>query len=282
MSIATRFSVTAAMAAMCLTGLTRQVRADSATAPAPTDATAPQPAAAAPAADNDEDKWSFSAPLFMWAPSLNGTVTARGQSLRVSQSFTDLYDHMNKGFTAYLQLAKPQYGFYVAPNYYDLLFNGKVGPIKGRLETQLWIIDMMGMYRIWDHEGDRPAALYAIGGARYWNLHNNVRIQSAGTAASNNWLLDPTIGLRFTDYITKNLHLMVQSDMGGFDMGQQTSRFSWELIADLGYDFTMPVIKKPSTFFAGWRQINDQHSQGSTGYNLNFAGPIVGLSVSLF
>jgi hypothetical protein len=281
-------TMVAILTTVFLTGSFARVWADEAapapamapqTEAAPTEQMAPVPAATA---GSDEDKWTFNSPLYMWAPALNGHVTARGQGANVNQSFTDLYDHLDKGLTAYFELAKPQYGFYVAPNYYDLTFDGKVNGSKASLNTQLWIIDIMGEYRIWNLEGDRPASLYLLGGVRYWNLHNNLRINGSGRAADGSWLLDPTIGLRFHEYITKRVHFMTQADMGGFGMGQQTSRFSWEFMANVGYDFTMPVIKKPSTFFLGWRQINGQHHQGSNSYNLTFSGPQAGLNVQLF
>jgi hypothetical protein len=234
----------------------------------------------------DEDKWTFNSPLFLWAPALNGTATLKGNSIRASQSFTDLYDHMDKGFMAYLELGKPQYGFYVNPNYFALNYDGKAGPLKATLDLDLLIIEMVGYYRVWNTGGDRPASLDVLGGARYWNLHENLQLKSritgTSTDAETQWLLDPMIGLRFNDYITKRMHITAQADVGGFDLGYQTSRFSWQLMGTVGYDFTMPVIKKPSTVFAGWRQINLQKTQGNNAINLTFSGILLGLNVQLF
>jgi hypothetical protein len=303
MSKTIKHAVLAIVAVVFLTGIVATVRADEA-APAPT--TSEQPAAtsdtnaapAAPTATNEmvdrgmtplstgegEDKWTFNSPLYAWGIAMNGTVNARGQTIDVNQSFTDLAQHMQKGFTAYLELAKPQYGFYVNPNYFDLRWTSHGSGPNYTLDTTLWIIESAGFYRIWNMEGDRPAALYVLGGARYWNLHNNLREQGtpAALGSSNHWLLDPFFGLRFKEYITPRLHLGAQSDVGGFFNTGNTSRFSWQLMGTLGYDFTMPVVKMPSTVFAGWRQINDQKSNDNNGYNLTFSGILVGLNVQLF
>ncbi len=277
-----RVAVVAGAVWLVLGSVVPTCRADVVTAPVSTDAPA-----AAPATSADEDKWTFTSPLYMWAAALTGTATLQGNNVTLDESFTDLLDNMDGGFMAYLQLAKPQYGFYVNPNYYSLSFDGRANGTKLTLDTQMWIIEMAGFYRIWDHAGERPAALYVVGGLRYWNLHNNLQVQGLGSTADGDWLLDPMIGLRFKEYITKRVHLMGQTDVGGFNLAGQTSRFSWQLMANIGYDFTMPVIKKPSTVFAGWRQINVQKTSGSgtvnqDAFNLNMSGILVGLNVELF
>ena len=292
------YSVIVSLAIVSLAGFTRTACAEDA-APSPAGAPADAPAdtmadttatemyARPTASGGGEDKWTFTSPLYLWAVGLTGTATLKGNTLTVDESFTELADHLDQGFTAYLQLAKPQYGFYVNPNYYGLNFSGKIGPIKSELDLQLWIIEMAGYYRIWEYAGTRPADLYVVAGARYWNLHENLRIKGSGHTAETQWLLDPMIGLRFNEAITQRLHFMTQADIGGFNLAGQTSRFSWQWMANLGYDFTMPVIKKPSTVFVGWRQINVQKTSGSstvnqTAFNLNFSGIQVGLNVALF
>jgi hypothetical protein len=287
-----KFSVAVILAIIGLAALARTARADSAVAPAPAGAPAETTAVAQsqpPIAD--EDKWTFNAPLYLWAPALTGTATLKGNNVRVDESFTDLKDNMTQGFMAYLELGKPQYGFYVNPNYFALSFDGKEGPVKATLDLNLWIVEMVGYYRIWNMEGDRPASLCVIGGARYWSLHENIQLKlpivGKSADADSQWLLDPIIGLRFNEYITKRLHVMAQSDVGGFNIGYQTSRFSWQLMGTLGYDFTMPLIKKPSTVFVGWRQINLQKTSGSStvdqnAINLNFSGMLLGLNVHWF
>jgi hypothetical protein len=285
-------AIVSVLTAVFLTGSLARVQADEAAAPvAPT--AEPQANSFSSSAGNDPDKWVFSSPLYIWAIGLTGTATLKGNNLNVDQSFTDLMDHMDQGFTAYLQLSKPQYGFYVNPNYYALNFGGKLGGSHANLDLQLFILEMGGYYRVWNYEGTRPAQLSVVGGARYWNLHENLHAKALGTTpndksfANSDWLLDPFIGLRFNEALTDRVHIMAQTDVGGFNLAGQTSRFSWQLMGLIGYDFTMPVVKFPSTVFAGWRQINVQKTSGSStvnqdAFNLNFSGIMVGLNVKLF
>jgi hypothetical protein len=282
MNTTLKHAVLAAIAVVCLTGIATSVRADETNAAAATSNEMVSRGMTPLSSGEGDDKWTFNSPLYAWGIALNGTVNHQGDTIHVSQSFSDLFQHLDKGFTAYFELAKPQYGFYVNPNYFELTWNSSGSGNDYRLTTQLWIIEAAGYYRIWHMEGDRPAGLYVVGGARYWNIHNNLHEETVGADASTKWLLDPMLGLRFKEFITPRFHIGAQTDIGGFDLAGQTSRFSWQLMATAGWDFTMPVVKFPSTVFLGWRQINDQKSNNNNGYNLNFSGMLVGLNVSLF
>jgi hypothetical protein len=283
MSTLAKDSVAAVLATLCLSGLVVRTNAEEITS-----ATAPE--VAQQAASQDEDKWVFNSPLYLWASGMSGTATVNGRRVSYDLSFTDIYDHLDVGFMAYFELAKPQYGFYVQPNYDALSADGGSGGIKAQLETQLWIVEFGGFYRIWNSASDRPANLYAVVGGRYWNIHNNLTVKDPilgkQTGADTAWLCDPIVGLRFTEYLTKKVHVWVQGDIGGFGIAENTSRFSWQVMPLIGYDFTMPVIKKPSTVFAGWRWLNVQHlqstSSGKTSIDLTMSGVIVGVNVQLF
>jgi hypothetical protein len=247
--------------------------------------------AATTSPDTDtSDKWTFNSPLYVWLAGVNGDLTIRGQSAHLDLSPTDVLNHLDVSFMGYFELAKPQFGFYAQPNYMKLSADGSAGPhIKANDDLQLWIVEFGGFYRIWQSSSDRPAELYAVAGGRYWNVHNELTLKSPlgnTSGAGTTWLMDPIVGLRFQEYFTKRLHVRVQGDVGGFGISDDTSRFSWQLLPTVGYDFTMPVIKKPSTVFVGWRQINVQHLSGSgaskKSFDLNLEGALIGLNVQLF
>jgi hypothetical protein len=271
------------LGAVCLSGLVHSSRADEITV-------ASAPVATPAATTQDEDKWTFNSPLYFWAAGLNGDLTLGGRSAHLDLSPTDVLNHLDVGFMAYLELAKPQYGFYAQPNYMKLSANGGSAGFKANDDVQLWIAEFGGFYRIWTSGSDRPASLYALAGGRYWNIHNKLTINPPigpnENFAGTKWLMDPIVGLRFEEYFTKRLHARVQADVGGFGLSSDTSRFSWQVLPTVGYDFTMPVIKKPSTVFAGWRQINVQYV-GKSGGNkrsadLTLEGVIIGVNVQLF
>ena len=50
----------------------------------------------------------------------------------------------------------------------------------------------------------------------------------------SSWWIDPVVGLRVGGDLTENLSLTVTGNVGGFDIGS-ASKFSWEVVALLGY-----------------------------------------------
>ena len=271
--------------AVCLAGLVIPARAAEVAA-APAAAAAP---VLDPAAGQDEDKWVFNSPLFIWAVGLKGSVSAGGRTVHVDESFQDLIKATDVAFMGYFELAKPRYGFYAQPNYMQLSASGGDRIVKANVTSEMWIVEFGAFYQIWKSNSDRPASLDILAGGRYWSIHNELTLKDplgSTSGASSSSLFDPILGLRFQEYFTKRFHARVQGDIGGFDLSNSQSRFSYQILPTVGYDFTMPVIKKPSTVFAGWRQINVQHDNHSTShkeeYNLNFQGVIVGLNVQFF
>ena len=280
MNNATSRAMIVVLGTVCLSGLVRPARADEITV-------ASAPVATPDATGQEDDKWTFTAPLYLWASGVEGGISINGRRANFDLSFDQVFNHLDISIQAYLQLAKPQYGFYVQPNYMKLSADGGTAHIKADDDLQLWIVEFGGFYRIWHSGTDRPANLYAVAGGRYWNIHNEITIKDPlgkTEAASTVWMMDPIVGLRFTEYFTKRLHVWVQADVGGFGISDDTSRFSWQVMPLLGYDFTMPVIKKPSTVFAGWRQINVQYLNGGSAnsFDITFSGVLVGLNVNLF
>lgn len=282
MSNAMRRAMIAVLATVSLTGLIGTVRAAELSV-------APEPTATPPITSPNEDKWVFNSPMYFWLAGLNGNVTAKGRSVDVSLSASDILQHMDIGFQGYFELAKPRYGIYLQPTYMQLSADGNEGSIKADLTTEMWIVEFAAFYKFWEAQGEKPASLAVLAGGRYWSIHNDLSIKDPDgkiSATESGDLFDPIIGLRAEQYFTKKVHLWVQGDIGGFGLSNSQSEFSWQVLPLLGYDFTMPVIHKPSTVFAGYRILGIQKSEGSGdnehGFNLRFNGVLFGLNVVLF
>ncbi|MCG3149104.1 MAG: hypothetical protein PCFJNLEI_02563 [Verrucomicrobiae bacterium] len=251
-------------------------------------ALAEEPALAAPS-DPNEDKWVFNSPLYIWASGMDGSVTARGNSTEIDYSFSDLNENMELGFQGYFELAKKKYGFYAQPSYMKLAVDGSTGPIDTEVTSEMWIVEFGAFYKFLTWEGKRPGSLAAVAGGRYWSINNDLKVKAPlGTAnfGDSNSLFDPILGLRYHQYFTKKFHVWMQGDVGGFDISSSQSRFSWQVMPMVAYDFNMIVINKPSTVFLGYRILGIQHSEGSGAnehsFNIRLNGLLVGLNVQLF
>lgn len=271
-----------------------------ATAPATTPPPATQPDATAPATtqpieapplalqppENQPDKWSFTSPAYAWIAGLSGTVEAHGHTANVDASAQDIFKHSDFGFVGYFQLAKPRYGFYTEPTYLELSDSGHAGPVSANVDVQALVLDFGGFYKFFEWEGEHQGSLAAVAAGRYYYLHTSLTLSnpelgkvSTGDTRS---LIDPIIGLRYEQYIIPKLHVWCQGDIGGFDISEDTTRFSWQLQPTLGYDFTMIVIKKPSTVLVGYRALNIQNRNGDNSFHIGMNGVVLGLNVNLF
>jgi len=242
-------------------------------------------------AQADEDKLKFTSPTFyLWASGLEGDVTMAGQTVPVDVGFDKLFEHTDLGWSGYFELEKGPFGAYLQPNYMALSAEGDLpGPLgNATIEQRLWIVEGALQYRFWQSQGEHPWQLTALAGLRWWNNQFNIKIKG-GTlggfeAARSGNLYDPTIGLRVEKYVTDKLHFRIQGDVGGFDIGHDTSNFAWQILPTVGYDFTL--FNKPFTPFIGYRCLASEFESGSgktkNGANFKMQGFLVGFNWVIF
>lgn len=244
------------------------------------------------AAPAGEDKFTFTSPTFyLWMSGLEGDVTMAGQTVPVDVGFDKLFEHTDLGWSGYFELEKGPMGVYLQPNYMALSAEGDMpGPGAGvaKIEQRLWIVEGAFQYMFWKSDGERPWKLTALAGLRWWNNHFNVKIKGGPLggfeAARTGNLYDPIIGLRVEKHFTDKLHIRVQGDVGGFDIGHDTSNFAWQILPTVGYDLTL--FKKPFTPFIGYRVLASEFENGSggskNGANFKMQGLLVGFNWVIF
>jgi hypothetical protein len=75
------------------------------------------------------------------------------------------------------------------------------------------------------------------------------------------------------------LHLDLQGDIGGFDISSDTSKFSWQAVGSLGYDFTRHIGA-----MAGYRALSVDVENGSgsnkNGLDIVIHGAILGVWIT--
>jgi hypothetical protein len=129
---------------------------------------------------------------------------------------------------------------------------------------------------------ERPFILEGTAGVRYWYADNKmtitgplgvVRFRGSHTLD----LVDPVIGLRGSQYLTRKLHLDFQGDIGGFDINNDTD-FTWSATGVVTYDFT-----KWLSVSAGYKALALDESNGSgaskNGVNLIFSGALINITI---
>ncbi len=239
------------------------------------------------AADGEEDKWQLITAPFLWAAGIDGNVTLRGITSDISIGFDQIKDHLEGAFMTYVELRKEKFGFYANPMYLKLTGSASTAfPFNTRqtdFEQQLWVVEVGGFYNlVKTGPEDKPLVVDAIAGGRYWNNEFNLsysgpHVPTVSRGESKN-LIDPFIGLRADQRLSKKFHLTVRGDIGGFGASNSSSDFSWQAMGLAGYDFS-----KRFTLFAGYRALALKKEDGSGtdrhGIDITLNGPILGLQV---
>src|SRR5262245_1111878 len=137
----------------------------------------------------DPDGWRFRVALYGWAPSITGSVTARGQTVDVNASFIQILQKSDSliGYMGYFEADKGRVGFYLDTVWAKLGFGSSStsyrNPIAGlQISTSsntavtynFTIIEAGGLYEIarWPGSPGSFTALDGLMGFRYW--HNSV------------------------------------------------------------------------------------------------------------
>lgn len=232
------------------------------------------------------DQWQFLSGPFLWASGIEGDITMHGRSVEVDLGFDDLFDVTDYGFQAYFELRKKKFGFYAAPSFMKLSGDAEGSRVKADFDQDFWLVEGGGFYNLLNQGGERPFTIDALAGVRYWNVKTDVDIRGKGPLGFERSLTDrvevtdPLVGMRMQKYLTKKLSLLVRGDIGGFDISENTSVFSWQAMGLVGYDFN-----KRFSVFGGYRVVGIETESGSgnseNGLHLRFNGALFGLQIRM-
>jgi len=264
----------------------------------------------------DPDAWRFRVALYGWAPSVAGSLTARGQTVNVNASFIQILQKSDSllGYMGYFEADKGRVGFYLDTVWAKLGFDSSTtssrNPIAGlQVSTSrntaatysFAIIEAGGLYEIarWPGSPGSFTALDGLLGFRYWNsqidvnfdlditadftrlsnlLGRNIEFsRSFGIARSGNLdWIDPVVGLRLRHQFTPSQEIMVRGDVGGFGF---QSNFEWQAVGVYSYAWQFTGYQLAALI--GYRAlgVNYSNTGNSNSIDLVLHGPIIGVSV---
>ena len=239
---------------------------------------------AAPVKAPDEAPWQFGVTAPLWAVGINGNATVRGHQQDVNLDFGQLKDHLDATFSIALEARKGKFDLYGDVGY--MKFSADTfapGPGKANAWAGLkFVLADAGVGYLLVQAGDEhPFVLEGTVGVRYWYADTSITLTGpAGNVlfSGNNIMdvVDPVIGLRGSQYLTRKLHLDFSADGGGFDLNHDTD-WTWSASGVLTYDFV-----KWFSLSAGYKAVALDESEGSgtgkngkNGVNLIFNGALV-------
>jgi hypothetical protein len=131
-------------------------------------------------------------------------------------------------------------------------------------------------------QGEVRGEIY--GGARYWSIDPKFQISTSGPVQGartfrigerSEWV-DPVVGLRFAADLSSAVVLGVAGDVGGFNIGNYCSDFTWEQVTTLSWRFGESF----STHF-GYKLLDYHRDARGTNQRMQMRGPFIALSYGL-
>ncbi len=243
---------------------------------------------AAPVQKTPGDQWKFTIAPFLWASSINSTVTVGGYDVDTRTSFSDIWRDLNGAFMIHMEAQKENFGLFLEPMYSriraDSTFNRQRDPNLPAIPRDLtltytqWIVEGGGFYQAgkWrtGENNDEWTTLDILAGARYWSVKTDLDTSTViNPGRSSSWV-DPIVGVRFTADLSKKVLVNLRGDIGGFGVG---SDFTWNALALFGYRFNEHI-----TGLIGYRALYVNYKAGTSRerFEETFYGPVLGLAFS--
>jgi hypothetical protein len=232
--------------------------------------------------------WRYSIATYMWALSMKGDVTVKGNKSDVDIPFSDVLDELNIGGMVKFEASKDRFGFFADVMYSHLGKETTVDGIKIKPTTQSLWAGVGGFYRlgIWDLAGvpddySRTVTLDTYLGVRYTHLDMELDFKNVPlpTAKGDHDWFEPMIGLRTNWNLSDRWSLAVLGDIGGMAFG---SDFGWSAQGMLGYRFKL-FGNDEARVFAGYRALSqdydDGHGSNKFEWDVTLHGPVIGLHI---
>ena len=242
------------------------------------------------AGESDETAgWKFHIVPYLWMTSISGTIGAKGQTADVDVTFSDIWDNLDLGFMADIEVSKGRFGFFVNPLYAKLEDSSSTEilsqTISADITMNMFILEfgvnyLLGPYALGGSSLPSVSVRPLIGG-RYTYLDNDLDttgFQSRSFSGSQDWI-DPVIGAHTQWDFTKRWNMILGGSIGGFGVG---SHFAWSAIGLVGYRFNFSK-GVTGNVLAGYRALYQNYDTGSGRnkfeWDTTMYGPIIGLSI---
>ena len=239
--------------------------------------------------------WEAFVALYMWFVGMNGETGKGSQIADVDVSFGDIWDNLDFGIQAHIEVWYKKIIFFVDPMYMNLSSDSKntrvLSTVRSKLDVEMFLMDIAAGYRVAEipigssGNSSPSLAIDLYGGGRILSIDNTLKLTIDTPVGqirekqniSETWF-DFIIGTRMLFDITENLLFSIKTDIGGFGLGF-SSDIDWNFVTNIGYQLPWYGI----TPYVGYRVLYVDYKDGSGDnrfvYDVWHTGPQVGLGV---
>jgi opacity protein-like surface antigen len=234
------------------------------------------------AAAQETDKWQYEATIYLWLPSIDGSLKYNlpgggGDTLPIDAS--DVLDSLNFTFMGALEARYNKWSFATDIIYLDMsnskntvISLGQVAvDVAAKLSLSGWMVSGIAGYDV--VQSDR-VRLAVIGGVRYFTLDADTGLSLSGPGdllppaylSTSTDLWDGIVGVRGAVMLNEHWYLPYYADIGTGD-----SDLTWQLFGGIGYMFNWGDIK------LGYRYLKYDQDDDKFLQDFEFYGPILGV-----
>ncbi len=243
------------------------------------------PAVPAEEQSHKGNEWEVTVAPYMWALSLSGDVTVKGQKSDIDIGFDKIWDELNIAAMLIFDARKDRWGLWgdiIGAKLGDSSTSVEGVEIKPTIKV-LWL-SLGGYYRLgtWDltdvPDKETPTVTVdAVAGARYSYLDLDLAIKGFPSVGGDQDWVDPLIGVRTLWDFTPRWSMTLDGSVGGFGVG---SDFAWQAFGVLGYRVSL-FGKDNAKVFGGYRAISQDYTDGSGDnkfeWDVTLHGPVLGV-----
>jgi hypothetical protein len=253
----------------------------------------------APSAHADDSSSSggkYEIGAYVWGTSTAIDVDSPTGHVSTHISFSELFDHLSGGLQAHARGEWDGWSVDLDGSWAKL--RGKkqsktveIGPldriqagaeVKSGLDE--WIVEATGGYRLFElgsmfsrrPTDERHVRGEAYVGARYWSIDPKIQVQVNATkfrlGDRADWV-DPIIGLRFAIDLSPTVVLRINGDVGGFNLGNYSSDFTWSQVTALSWAFG-----ESWSAHVGYKFLDTHQESGGVDQRTQLRGPFVAAS----
>jgi hypothetical protein len=183
------------------------------------------------------DGWKVDfVPMYFWASSLNGDLSAGPATLPISLDFSKAKDNLGGAFSFHLEASKGRWGTFADLNFIRLESDADVLvgalTVQGSVELNNIMFEAGGSYLV-----NERAQLGIIGGLRTYTLSPKISFNSTTVGATpvdaSETSPNALVGLTLRPKLSAKWVLLTRADIGGGD-----ANLTWSAEAGLGFRFT--------------------------------------------
>jgi len=221
-----------------------------------------------------DKKWKFSIAPYLWALSMDGSMTVLGETSDVDVGFDDLIENADFAGSIHLEAQRGKWGVFFDPTYAALSMDANGADV----EVDFALIEFGVFFQILDRDlgssGRFHLTTEPLLGGRW--IYLGVDINPPGVDQSQDWI-DLIVGVRSHLTLSPKWSLNNRTDIGGFGIGN-SSDFAWNSQILFGYQMT-----KRSTLYFGYRSLDVDYDSGSGStlfkYDITTSGPVIGTKI---